>query len=129
GPELRPVHALRIGAVSADVVFQVPALVFIDGDKHGDELVIHVLRPTIRERHAAPRHDDAPEEARGYVTELVRVRMVEPEDRARVVRSRPSPLRYLPHVSVGGTGRHAAVLLVRARSAVVVIRSLRVLLV
>lgn len=126
-PGLGFVDAFRVSRVRANIVIELPAFVLIDGDEYGNEFLVHVLRAAARARHAAPRDGDAAEQARGHVAELVRMRVIEPEYGARIVRSGAGTLRDFPDIDVRAARGHGAICFVCAARAVIVIGALGIL--
>ncbi len=126
GLEFVPVELGGIGNVGLDVVVEIPALVFVEGDEDGDELLVHVLGMTVGPGHAAAGDDDAAEQSRGHVAQLVAVGVVEPEERAWIVGAGSGAIGDGPDVGVRGAGSDAAVGFVFPAGAVVVVGALGV---
>src|ERR1039457_410171 len=118
--EFFTLDALGVGGVVADVVIQVPALVFVDGDIHVHKFVVHIFGPAVGKRHALPRDDEPAEQTGSYIAQFIAMRMVEPEDRAWIVWSGAGTLGNLPGVGMGGAGCNTAIRLIRTARVVVV---------
>src|SRR5580692_8898063 len=121
--------ALDRGRVSCNVLVQIPALVLVNHVKERNEFTVHVTRRTVGTGHPARGYDDRADQTGVDIPLFVDVRMVEPDDGARIARARAGPLGDLPRIGVRLTRWNGAAQFASSRATVAIRHALVLLLV
>src|SRR6516225_8370400 len=107
--EFEAIELDRIGDMGTDILIEIVALVFVHDHEKGEELVINVLRRTVRAAHPASGDYNGPDEPGIHVFRLVVMRVVDPHHCTASLRARSGLFARDPGVHVRFAGRDQAI--------------------
>lgn len=112
-------QAGMVAASPMGILNNIGAAILVEDLPQRDELTIDIAWLQIAAGHAPPSHNDCANEPRVRIPDPVRVRVIEPDDRTRIARSRAGPLRNLPHIDLHIACIHRVVALLSTRRSIV----------